>query len=1434
MVLILDGLDQLGPAHRAHSLAWLPCHLPEHVKLVVSTVPNKFGILATLKSQSTDIDKQNFIELHPLSPQLSFNLIKEWLRSSQMDLTAEQFAIVQKALSKCSLPLYTRLVFEEVKRWRSYYSEDQTFLEPSIEKIICSLLDRIELSHGQLFVSYTLSYLTASKEGLSDVELEDILSLDDHVLNDVFQHWLPPLRRIPPLLVPRLHSELSSYIIQRETNGSMVYYWYHAQFIDVARKRYLSYEPHRNYIHQILAHYFLGTWGGGKLKAYVCNDKQLPWMKGKNREGAEDRKVPLQPLVYGQSDKLLIGSDIALAEKPNYNLRKLCELPFHLLESKMYVDLKDQVLFNYEWLYTKISALSLHDVLSDFTLTFQSWKDTGDLALLSSALRMSGSQVNRNPSSLAFDLMGRLLHCYSDHEKHSSIRRLLQQCDQLSLKHSSLVPLQQCFESPSSMVLFVLEGHNQVVSDLIIHEDTNELISVSKDGYLAFWDLVSGERSRTIDVSALNPGRLARLFQSSDEKYLVVDSDSNESPAAVFDTKTGQLLHRCGAREPTQRRAFIAGSLFCRQKSIFDLISGEEIKRVHDFVESKSYVTCTITPNNKSILFDLIADIKMFDLATGDVIHVFEKDSFNDVTVLRCTNDSALCYCGYAVSCLVVAYDINKNSSNFGAKVMTINCLDMKFVPRTIPKEYGYIQEISDIKLCLNNQNKVLIDVCKSRLVTYDSETGDKMAMGKIASTGDFQATFTKSSFNYDGKLVLASSENNLHIWNSISGEHLQMIIIHSTVDFPFPWAVSKSRNIVATGSTINTAVRVWDLDKTEEKEFSTLKVYKNPIDCIACAPESRFVYVKSYFGLGSSSKGYKYFDRFAIDVWNVSTGNWQTFLPFNRYGRLLEMKCSPRGNYLALLLSSLSQWYVVVADVQEDKVMCAAGHDVDWQCKQFELSPDWTYMVSCATLDQDNEVILWNVKKNKKIVSFREAKSPLFTLDGQYLLYIDAGANIIIYSLKNFAPAKCQEQIYPDRISSIPIKHHSILVTCFKETHSEVSVWDFHGAGRTKSLMSGVSRNGFSDISKNGMLAIDDLLQVYALNTGTVAISFKNHPTNSNEENTYKKLVKLTYDGLYCLWSDEGSCSVKIGSIADGTLIAQANVHEKLVSLETMDYGYVMFCGREDGHIITMKLIVPGSESNKVNKSNPVYLAKSETDRRNYILDQDPCTRHVISQFDTSFQEVSTYQKDSEMPSKRPNIARQLSEHAELPRLFTFLKPPTSKASASNSTLQVPNSPSVLIFAQQNEFLSTHSLTEGRKGKRFLESVSTIGSHNPNSLPRRQNCVKADIRLVCSSNASLASDTSDSESTSPVLDKIELTNRRSKSAQELFKLNKDLSKSSLDSLITDNNAENKSRNKEDKSKNVIGRHSLKLKDEKEKKTRRKLFGIWKFSRSNK
>ena len=102
-------------------------------------------------------------------------------------MTLSQKYYVTKAFEKCSLPLFVKLAFDEVLRWKSYCSKDECVLQATVRAAIASVFEKLEHRHGKLLVSHALSYITQSKNGISDLEMEDLLSLDDVVLNDVYQ-----------------------------------------------------------------------------------------------------------------------------------------------------------------------------------------------------------------------------------------------------------------------------------------------------------------------------------------------------------------------------------------------------------------------------------------------------------------------------------------------------------------------------------------------------------------------------------------------------------------------------------------------------------------------------------------------------------------------------------------------------------------------------------------------------------------------------------------------------------------------------------------------------------------------------------------------------------------------------------------------------------------------------------------------------------------------------------------------------------------------------------------------------------------------------------------------------------------------------------------------------------------------------------------------
>jgi len=145
VVLLLDSLDQLTAAHRAHSLTWLPRPLPPNVHLIVSTLPYEHDLLDTLRVLVSS--ESQFVQILPLGQQLSACLMTEWLSTADRTLTVSQRDTVDAALARCSLPLYTRLVFEEVCRWSSFHPPDQTCLEFTVKGCINKLFEKASDSH---------------------------------------------------------------------------------------------------------------------------------------------------------------------------------------------------------------------------------------------------------------------------------------------------------------------------------------------------------------------------------------------------------------------------------------------------------------------------------------------------------------------------------------------------------------------------------------------------------------------------------------------------------------------------------------------------------------------------------------------------------------------------------------------------------------------------------------------------------------------------------------------------------------------------------------------------------------------------------------------------------------------------------------------------------------------------------------------------------------------------------------------------------------------------------------------------------------------------------------------------------------------------------------------------------------------------------------
>ena len=101
------------------------------------------------------------------------------------------------------------------------------------------IFDHLEMIHGKGLVSCFCGLIGVSRSGLPGNDLIDIMSTDDEVLNSVLQYLKPPIPRIPYHVFSRLRNDPGDYIIERGSHGKSVLYWYHRQFWETSKERYL-------------------------------------------------------------------------------------------------------------------------------------------------------------------------------------------------------------------------------------------------------------------------------------------------------------------------------------------------------------------------------------------------------------------------------------------------------------------------------------------------------------------------------------------------------------------------------------------------------------------------------------------------------------------------------------------------------------------------------------------------------------------------------------------------------------------------------------------------------------------------------------------------------------------------------------------------------------------------------------------------------------------------------------------------------------------------------------------------------------------------------------------------------------------------------------------------------------------------------------------
>ncbi|XP_047484728.1 uncharacterized protein LOC125036301 [Penaeus chinensis] len=148
LLIYLDSVDQVTGATDANRMSWIPTRLPPNVKIVVSCVsedndPELSKDYTLLRRMIDNID--NFLEVRALGEDLAMDIIKKWMCTAKRDLNNYQWRVVSNAISRCSLPIFVKLVFAEICRWKSYSKPQDTYLASNVMDSIMMLFSKVEV-----------------------------------------------------------------------------------------------------------------------------------------------------------------------------------------------------------------------------------------------------------------------------------------------------------------------------------------------------------------------------------------------------------------------------------------------------------------------------------------------------------------------------------------------------------------------------------------------------------------------------------------------------------------------------------------------------------------------------------------------------------------------------------------------------------------------------------------------------------------------------------------------------------------------------------------------------------------------------------------------------------------------------------------------------------------------------------------------------------------------------------------------------------------------------------------------------------------------------------------------------------------------------------------------------------------------------------------
>jgi hypothetical protein len=252
IVIFIDAVDQLG---NNEYFLWLPKTLPSNVKIVISALEDD-----KYKEDSKYLEalrtKTDNLHLIPEFNEPS-KLLKALLQREDRILQEDQETYFLERFKSSPSPLYVSIAAQEIKNWKSYdYIQGNTPKEHGVEQdlkqtqqgIIKEFIDNLTsiYHHNKSFVEQVIGFLFASRDGLSESELLQLISTDKIFVQKMApETWHDnPTQELPMIHWSRLHTQLKPFLSLKTQDGEELMYFFHREFEDVISTLANQYKEH--------------------------------------------------------------------------------------------------------------------------------------------------------------------------------------------------------------------------------------------------------------------------------------------------------------------------------------------------------------------------------------------------------------------------------------------------------------------------------------------------------------------------------------------------------------------------------------------------------------------------------------------------------------------------------------------------------------------------------------------------------------------------------------------------------------------------------------------------------------------------------------------------------------------------------------------------------------------------------------------------------------------------------------------------------------------------------------------------------------------------------------------------------------------------------------------------------------------------------------